>query len=130
MGATRDAQRGRHADVRDVRLERAGVVEDLNPLVVLIGDEHVALRVDRDRVRDVELARLQSSRPPRRDEPAVLVELRDSRVAVPIGDEDVSGYVPRHIARPVEVVAWHAGARRSTAAATTTAAAAAGSARV
>src|SRR5207244_11072553 len=107
-------QRGSHVDALDLRLDGAGDVESLNPLVVLIGSEYVALRVDRDRVHDVELARLRSSRPPRRDEPAVLVELRDSRVAVPIGDEDVSGYVPRHIARPVEVVAWHAGARRST----------------
>ena len=99
-----------HADVRDLRLEHAGVVEDLDALVPLVGDVDVAGRVDGDRVRRVELPRLRSARAPRREESAVLVELRDARVgAVAVGDEDVALGVPGHVARPVELIAGAAG---------------------
>ena len=114
MRAARNAERRRHADVLDRRLERAVVVEDLNALVALIGDVDVALRVGSDRMRRVEFALAGPARSPRLDEAAVLVELRDACVgAVAVGDEDVSGGVPGDVARPHELIAGAPRARKS-----------------
>ena len=51
------------------------------------------------------------------DELPVLIEFRNPGVAIPIRDEDISGRVPRHIGRTIEIVTRDACARRSTASA-------------
>src|SRR2546428_5139577 len=106
MGSRSNAQRPGRADVPVLSLEVTVVVEDLNSIVRPIGHIHHALGIDLKGMDRVELARRRSTLAPRLDELAHLVELRDSRVAVSIGDEDVAGRVPRHIGRPIEVVAW------------------------
>src|SRR3989454_8635897 len=82
------------------------VVEDLVPKVRAVGDPDVALPIDLQPVRQVELtgfltgvltARL-------REEPAVLVELHHAVVAVSIGDENVALRVETHIRRAAENV--------------------------
>ena len=56
MRARRDADRPRVADVVVDRLEVQVVVEHLDARVAAVADVDVALRVDRDRVRRVQLA--------------------------------------------------------------------------
>src|SRR4051812_49017927 len=56
MRARRDADRTRGADVLDLALERAVVVEHLNALITHVGDVDIAARIDGDGVRNIELA--------------------------------------------------------------------------
>src|SRR3970282_1992653 len=91
-------------DVLILVLEVSVVIKDLNAVVVPVTDVHVALRVCRDRVREVELAMLGAPGPPGLYEFAILVELRDPRVAVSIGDENVPGGTPGHVGRAIKVV--------------------------
>src|SRR5262249_48940217 len=75
--------------------ERALVVEDLNALVLAIGHPEQPLCVDRDPVRDFELARLLALAAPRRDELPRLVELEHAGIAfrarrVPLHDEHIA----------------------------------------
>ena len=74
-------------------------------------DVHVALRVDRDAVDDVELAGRRAARPPRLDVLAARLVLGDPRVAVAVGHVDVAGRVPRDVGRPLEALAFGARAR-------------------
>ena len=91
------------ADVVVDRAQHQVVVEHLHAGVAAVGDVDVALRVDRDRVRRAELARLGAARADRLDEPAVLVVLDDARVDVAVGDEDVALRIPGDVGRPAEV---------------------------
>src|SRR4026209_423229 len=109
----RDAQGARRADVLDLSLEHAVVVEDLDPLIAHVGDVHHAFGVNGDRGGNIELALLGPGRAPGLDELPILVELRDAGVAVPIGDEDVAGSVPGHVEGLVEVVAGDTRSRRA-----------------
>ena len=111
LRAGRDADGTGRAHVLELGLERAVVVEHLNALVAHIGDVDVALGIDGDRVRSIELAGFGTGRAPGLGEPPGLVELGDAGVAVPVGDEDVAGSVPGHIGGLVEIVAGDTGSR-------------------
>src|SRR5437762_2399537 len=63
--AGRDADRRRHANIRDLRLRRPAAVEDLNPLVAGVGDVDVALRVEGDAAQRVELPDVAAALSPR-----------------------------------------------------------------
>src|SRR5262245_1666144 len=80
------------------------VVENLITIVRAIGDPHVSLSIDLQSMRQIELARLAAGpfAARLRDESAVLIELHDSIVAIPIGHEDVPLRVPTHIRRPAK----------------------------
>src|SRR5712692_4077352 len=99
MSSRSNAQRPGRADVAVLGLEVSIVVEDLNSIVCSIGHIHHALGVHLKGMYGVELTRRRSTLAPRLDELAHLVELRDPRVAVSIGDEDVAGRVPGHVGR-------------------------------
>ena len=81
MRSARDAERRRHADVRDLRLEGAVAVEDLDPLVALVGDVDVALahRWQASAACRTGPARFRVE-PHDEQEPSVPVELRDACV--------------------------------------------------
>src|SRR5207249_12208346 len=105
------------AGIGDLRLEVALGIEYLDALVFPIADVDVVLGINSDRVRQVELAGLRPTLAPGLDELPVLIEFRNPGVAIPIGDEDISGRVPRHVGRTIEIVTRDARARRSTASA-------------
>src|SRR6185503_4756053 len=126
--ASRDADRLRHADVGDLRLERAFTIKHLDALVPRVGHVDVSGRVAGDAANAVELSLRRAGLAPGLEEIAVPVELRNAVVrSESVGDINVAGAVPRHIRRPVETVAVDARARGSAgvAAATATTAAAA-----
>ncbi len=105
MRPRRDADRPRVADVRVHGLQRHVVVQNHDAAVAAVADVDVALRVDGDRVRRVELIRpVALARRQLRDEPAVLVVLHDARVDVAVGDEDVALRVPGDVGRASEAV--------------------------
>ena len=81
----------------------AVLVEDLNAVVRAIGDVDAAAAVGRDAVRPAELAGTVAARAPRRHERAVLVELRDARVAEAVGDQQAAVRQPGDVLRPAEV---------------------------
>ena len=102
-GATRDAHRNRRADVAELRLERAGIVEHLDALIARVGDIDIALRVEGDRLDAAELSGTITRRAPVREELAVFVELGDAIViADAVGDVDIAGAIPRHVRRTTE----------------------------
>src|SRR5205085_2828731 len=72
-------------------------VENRSTAVAAIGDVDVALRISRDVVRRVELARLVAGLAKRFQPFAVLVRLRDARIDVTIADVDVSRRIPRDV---------------------------------
>ena len=112
LRAGRDADGTRRAHVLDLALERAVVVEHLNPLIAHVGDVDVAAGIDGDGVGSIELALFGPGRPPGLDELPGLVELGDAGVAVTVRDENVAGSVPGHIGGLVEIVAADTRARR------------------
>src|SRR6185295_676731 len=116
------------ADVLDLALEGAVVVEHLDAGVAGVGGVDVALGIDGDAVDAGELAGGGASLAPRLDEHSVLREFRDARVAAAVGHEDVALRVPRHVGGTIEDVLRRAGSGRS--AATTTAGVAAAAGRV
>src|SRR5262249_11186205 len=63
-----DVESRNPADTRPLRQELAVCIEDFDPLVVAIGDVHLSLRVDHHVVRQPELSRSLSPRPPFQDE--------------------------------------------------------------
>src|SRR5262245_21124027 len=83
--ARRDAGRRRRTDGDELRLERALGVEHLDAIVATVADVDEPLRVDRHRVRDIELSRCSAARTPRLEILAALVELGDARVAIAVG---------------------------------------------
>src|SRR5712692_4610848 len=93
------------ADIEVHRLKFTVVIEDLNPAVFPVADVYVPLGVRGDRVHGMKLAGLRPSGAPGLDEFSVLVELRDARIVVAIGDEDVSIRIPRDVGGPVKIVA-------------------------
>src|SRR6266851_5392085 len=108
--AARHADRLRHADVGDLRLERALAVEHLDALVAGIGHIEIALRIARDAADLVELALRRPGVSPGLREVALFGELRDAIVgAEPVSDVDVAGAIPRDVGRLAEAVARNAG---------------------
>src|SRR5439155_24475894 len=72
-------------------LERAPTVEDLNPRVLTVGDEHVTARPEREPVRVAELGLSRPFFAPLVQESAVSIEARDAAVHVAV----------RHVKRSV-----------------------------
>ena len=90
----------------DLADERVGLrVDDLDAAVAAIGDVDVALGVVGDGVRRVELPGLVAARADRLDEVAVLGELRDARIGVAVGDEDVTLEIEGDVGGPAEAAA-------------------------
>src|SRR5882672_2029676 len=106
-----DADGPGSADVDVHGFEVPVIVENLNAPVFAVADVHVALGVCRDRVHGVELAGQRSSGSPGLDILSVPLKFRHSRIVISIRDENISGCVPSHIRRAVEIVAWSASAR-------------------
>src|SRR5687768_1038463 len=77
-------------------------VENLNAVVLAVAHVDAILRVDRNRMRQTELARAVSLGTPRRYVVAGLVELDDAPVAVTVGDVSVALRVPRDVGWPIE----------------------------
>ncbi len=63
-------------------------------------------------MQGIELAGRFSLRTPGLDEAALFIELRDPRIAITVGDENISRCVPSHIGRPVENVSGRAHSHR------------------
>ena len=68
-----------------------------------LGDVDAAVLVDRHRMRRLELAVAGAARSPHQQELAVLVELRDARVAVAVAHEERTVGQPRDVGRPFEM---------------------------
>ena len=94
------------AEVVIARLRLEVVVEDLVTVVGAVGDPDVALSIDLEPVRQIELAGLFAGllAADLREEPAVLVELHHAVVAVAVGHEDIALRVPSHVRRTAEDV--------------------------
>src|SRR5271154_1860384 len=105
MRSRRDADRRGSPDIQELRLEGSVPVEHLYSSVPGVGDEHITLRIDRDAVRDVELARPAPSGAPGLDELAVLVELGDPGVAEAIRHVNVTSRVPGDVGGPLKQIA-------------------------
>src|SRR4030095_4183145 len=105
-----------HVDVRDPSLTKAPLVEilpvlveHLHTAVAAIVDEHATrLRIDRDPVNVVEVAGTllggRAALAPRHQVLAVLVELHDARILIPVGYEERAVRQPRHERRAKEVL--------------------------
>src|ERR1700720_3756180 len=104
MRAGRDADGPGCADLVIYCAQNQVAIEYLNSPVAPVGHIDIALGVGGDRVRRVELIRLISARSNRFDESTILVVLDYPRVAIAIGDVDISGSVPGNISWPVENV--------------------------
>src|SRR3954468_5638746 len=104
IGPGGQADRLRVSEIADLRLEGAVVVEDLDAVVVAVGDIDIALRVDRDAADVVELALSAALLAPALHELAVFVEFGDARIALAVGDENIALGVPSDIGRTVEYV--------------------------
>src|SRR5208283_1809964 len=116
MRSRRDANRRGSPRIQKLCLVGPLAVEDLNSPVSGVSDIHVALRIERDTVRRVELTWRYPSGTPGLDKLAVLVELGHPGVAVAIGHKDVSSRIPCHVGGPLKNIALSTRARKSTAA--------------
>ena len=106
MRALRNANGPTHTKVVVDGLRLEVVVEDLVPDVGAVGYPDVALPVNLESVRQVELTGFLTGLLAAHlcEEPAVLVELHHTIIAVAIGDENVALRVPSHICRTAENV--------------------------
>ena len=79
-------------------------VKHLDARIVAVGDVEQPLRVENQRVRQIELARPLPLAAPRLDECAVPIELQHARfaLAVPLQHEDVAGWTDHRLVRLVE----------------------------
>src|SRR5882762_11640583 len=92
-------------------------VEHLDTAVIAVADIDIALRVGRDGVHEIELARPLAFLAPGFHPVAVLVEFGNARVHIAVADVAVSGGVPGHVRRltetpvvmPVDLVAMPSG---------------------
>src|SRR6266852_1683449 len=114
MRAGRDANGPGGAHLVIDRAQHQIAVEDLDSPVAPVGNIDVALGVGCDGVRRVELIGLISAGSNRLNESPVLVVLDHSRIAVAVGDVDISSGVPSDIGGPVEDVrpGWRRGSSR------------------
>src|SRR5215471_1248151 len=110
----RDADSPRRADARDLGLERAFAIEDLDALIAAVGDVDVVLRVGGDGQWEVELPGICATGAPALEVLAVRVHLGDACVAVAVGDVNVAGRIEGDVGGLVEVVAGDAGTGAAT----------------
>src|SRR4029077_9382551 len=94
-----------------LRLVAAVAVEDLDAVVLPVGDIDPALGVAADIVDDVELARIAARLAPRHEKLAVRREFVDAGIAVAIGDIDVASPRQRRVGATIERRATHIGSR-------------------
>ena len=80
-------------------------IEDLDAVVFAVAHVDRALRIDRDRVRRVELARLGPLLAPVEQVLAVLRELHHARVPVAVGNVEIAVLRERDVGRAVEGLA-------------------------
>ena len=95
------------------------LIENLDPVVLAITDKQPPLRVERNGVRHIELARSHAFSSPRLDELSIFIEFHDSGVArrsassaVSISDEDVAVRSDRNFGRLVEFIEIRSGNTR------------------
>src|SRR5207302_9993999 len=86
----------------DLAQTRPLAVEHLNAAVVAVSDIDIALRVGRDGVYQIELARPLAFLAPGFHPVAIPVELGDARIHVAVADIAVAGRVPGDISRLAE----------------------------
>src|SRR6185295_18425973 len=98
-------------ELEPLRDELAVLVEDLDAVVLTVADKQPAPGIEDECVDKVELAGAHAFLPPRLDEPAALVELRDRRATgagaaagVPVPDEKNGVRSDRHFGRRIELV--------------------------
>src|SRR5207248_9633664 len=83
----------RPAELEPLIGQLAVLIEDLAAIVLRLGHEQPSARLHRERVGNVDLARLRAFLAPRLDELAVAGELDDARVGAPavsVGHEDIA----------------------------------------
>src|SRR2546428_2529434 len=85
-----------------LREELAVGAEHLDAVVLAVADEHAAVRVHGDAVREHELARAGPGLAPGREELAARREAVDPRIPVAVGDVQVAVRRDREVRRPVE----------------------------
>ena len=81
----------------DLAQEFTVSVKYLNSMIPAVGDIDIVLRVNSDAVRSVELTRLVPWFTPRLQPIAILIDLGNSRVYVPITYISVARGIPSHI---------------------------------
>src|SRR5882672_10219426 len=102
-----DVDPARPAELTPLGEELAVLIEDLDARIRTVGDEEPSLRIHRQPMRRVELARSRALLAPGLDELAVLGEFDDARVgvaAMAVGDEDVAVRRDQHIRWRVEML--------------------------
>src|SRR6185295_13021441 len=100
-----DVDAARPAELPPLLEELAVLIEDLNAAVAAIADEQTSARIERERVRHVELPRARAGRAELLDELAVLVELEHAAAAaVSLSDEDVAVRCECDVVRLIEVL--------------------------
>src|SRR5579871_3457840 len=113
MRAGRDADGSGRPYRCELCLEGPVIIEDLYSLIALVRDIHVALAVDRQRMRSIKFSRLRAFVAPGFDVFAIFIELRDPRVAIPIRYKNVTGCIPSHVGWLIEEIARGARSRRA-----------------
>src|ERR1700720_3047219 len=103
IGSIGEAERpGRSRQVPN-RLPIAISIENLDAAVATVGDVDDVVVVYPQAVRGAEVARLGAALTPILNEVSVLIELRNSRIAVPVGDKHASILAPPDIRLLIEV---------------------------
>src|SRR5205814_9439066 len=108
-----DEDAARPAELRPLVDEVAVAIENLNAVVVAIAHEQASPRVECERVRLIELARTRAGFSPSFAQGAVLRELQNLRLAlpVPLGNENFSRRRDDHVVWLEEVLGIDASAR-------------------
>src|SRR5438067_3043721 len=70
--------------------EFALLIEDLNAIIFAIADVKISLGIQSHRVRRVEFSLASSFFPPGEEEFPALVEFHHPRIAIAVGDEEIS----------------------------------------
>src|SRR5271166_2765033 len=87
LGAALHVEAGRTVHVVPLRLVLAVAVEDLDAVVLTVGDIDPAVRIATDVVGDVELPGVGAGLAPRKQAPAVGGVFVDAGIAVAVGDK-------------------------------------------
>src|SRR5262249_25609334 len=102
----------RPVQVLPLPLIASSVVEDLDAVVLAVGDVYETLGVGGDVMGNVEASRVGARLSPREEVSAAGIVLVHARVAVTVGDVDVAGAgTQRDVGRPVEGLAALKGGR-------------------
>src|SRR5207302_9390128 len=102
IGSIGEAERPRRSRQVPNRFPSALSIENLDAAIATVGDINDVVIVDHQTVRSVEVARLAAALTPGLDEISVLIELGDSRIAVPVGDKHAAILAPADIRLLIE----------------------------